>query len=288
MYDVICYGAISLDISGKLEFSWPESGQASAKDYCMSVGGDAAIISIMLSGLGLKVGLAGGPIGNDPMGDYLKERISSYGVDFLANAKGKSSIAFIIIDEAGNRSILTFHDDTPEEEIYVPVDAIKSSRYVYCDGCYGKNSLKIGHISKRSGSRSILNLGVPSIQNIGFFDEVIANEQISRIFSLDHAMSARSLHDINNGIAVVTSGEKGCIYCIDEPVSVPSFKISSVDTTGAGAAFISGFIYAGIKGFPLHERILFASAAGAYKSLERGSFRIFSEKDIENFLKDYS
>jgi len=59
MFDVFCYGAISLDISGRLERQQYEHEQATAVDYRMSVGGDAALTAITLSGLGMSAGLAG-------------------------------------------------------------------------------------------------------------------------------------------------------------------------------------------------------------------------------------
>jgi tetratricopeptide (TPR) repeat protein len=40
-YDVLCYGAISLDISGRVEAPWSAGMQSAAVDYMLSPGGDA-------------------------------------------------------------------------------------------------------------------------------------------------------------------------------------------------------------------------------------------------------
>ena len=62
-------------------------------------------------------------------------------------------------------------------------------------------------------------------------------------------------------------------------MEVSAYKVKAVDTTGAGAAFAAGFIYSRLAGKPLKACIEFASACGAYKTLHRGSYRIFSKKE---------
>ncbi|MCD1293675.1 carbohydrate kinase [Methanocella sp. CWC-04] len=290
MYDVFCYGAISLDISGKLEYSWPQSGQASATDYKMSVGGDAAIVSIMLAGLGLKVALGGGPVGDDAMGEHIRRILKSMGVDLIAPSMGKTSISFVIIDDIGRRSSLTFHENTPEEEIPVQEKEIKDSKYLYVDGCYGKNSGIAAGTARDTGIPTVLNLNVPSIPYMGLFNTVIACETVSGLFSLDPGEAAARIFDVNKDTAIVTVGEKGCFHCREKEnvQNFPAFDVEPVDTTGAGAAFAAGFIKSRLSGRNFMDSIKFASAAGAYKCLSRGSYRIFSEADILEFIKNIS
>jgi sugar/nucleoside kinase (ribokinase family) len=63
--------------------------------------------------------------------------------------------------------------------------------------------------------------------------------------------------------------------------------VKAVDTTGAGAAFAAGLIYAQMSGKKTCECLRFASAAGALKALSRGSYRLFKAEEIEKFARSY-
>ncbi len=285
MYDVFCYGAISLDVSGRLERPLHEYTQATAVDYQLSVGGDAALVALTLAGLGLKVVLAGSPVGDDPMGDHILSTLKKAGVAAIVPKAGKTAIAAIVLDK-NKRSTITFHETTPEKNIPIPGDAITNSKYVYVDGCFGRNAAIIARMARENGIKTLLNLDIPSIPTISLFDTIIASEAVSKHISPDPAIAARKIRAENKGLAIVTLGENGCICCDGGLVEAPAFKVNAVDTTGAGAAFAAGFIYANLRGDPLATCIEFASAAGAYKSLARGSYRKFSGEEIANFIKN--
>ena len=279
MYDVLCYGAISLDVSGELEHPLDLYEHATATDYRLSVGGDAALVAMALAGLGLKTAIAGSPVGNDPMGEYLLKIFRDAGIETLVPVEGKTAITAVVLDR-DRRSTITFHEDTPESRIPVPQEAIRQSRCVYVDGCFAKNSALVGEAARAEGILSVLNLDRPAVPNVGLFDIVIAGEDTSRAIAPDPMEAAVKIHKANKGIAIVTLGEKGCI-CRDGGIrTIPAYKVKARDTTGAGAAFAAGLIYSRLKGETLDGSLAFAGAAGAYKALHRGSFVRFSEKDI--------
>jgi sugar/nucleoside kinase (ribokinase family) len=282
MFDVFCYGAISLDISGRLERPLHEYEQATAIDYRVSIGGDAALVALTLAGLGLNVGLAGSPVGDDPMGEYVLRTLKKEGVAAYLPKIGKTAMAAIVLD-GDRRSTITFHDNTPEAEIPIP-DGIKSSKYIYVDGCFGRNSAIVAKTARASGIRTFLNLDVPSIPHIGLFDVVVAGEGVSKLISTDPVEAARKIYEANNGLAIVTLGELGSICCDGGMISVPALEAEAVDTTGAGAAFAAGFIFAELRDMPLDERLEFASAAGALKAMARGSYRKMSEQEIVDLI----
>lgn len=77
---------------------------------------------------------------------------------------------------------------------------------------------------------------------------------------------------------LVTAGEKGASYCFQSKTgihcgSIPAFEIEAVDTTGAGDAFTSGFIYqllefGGLDGLlsstaNIDQAVRFACASGS-------------------------
>jgi len=283
-YDVFCYGAISLDISGRVEAPWSAGMQSAAVDYILSPGGDAALVALTLAGLGLKVALAGGPIGNDPAGDYLRGIFVAAGVDLYDSGAGKTSITAIAVSPSGDRSSITYHEDMPEEEMPVPVDMIPRARYLYVDGCYSNNSAVAGAAARESGVPALLNLYGHELDMAGLFDVVIANEDVAGQISDDLLAAAEAIRVRGAGLAIVTMGEKGCISSDGGLLTVPAFRIDAVDTTGAGAAFAAGFIYARLKGFNVLDSLRIASAAGAYKCMARGSYRQFDAKELFDFI----
>lgn len=287
MYDVFCYGAISLDISGRLADPHDEGYQIVATDYHIFPGGDASLVAITLAGLGLKVALGGGPVGDDPMGEYLRNALKELGVTLLAPSFGKTTVASVLVGDSERRSIVTYHEDTEESEIPVQEEAIKHSKYVYADGCYARNSAIVGSAARASHIPSLLNFDALSVTNVSLFDTVIASEDSSRLFSKDPKDAAESIYKLNNGLAIVTLGEKGCICCDGAIRHMPAFKVKAVDTTGAGAAFAAGLIYAQMRGKKIDECLRFASAAGAIKAVSRGSYRLFTSQEIEGFIKSH-
>jgi sugar/nucleoside kinase (ribokinase family) len=286
MSDVFCYGAISLDVSGRLERPLHEYEQATAIDYRMSPGGDATLVAMMLSSLGLEVTLAGSPIGEDVIGEHLLRLLEKEGVKVVVPRIGKTAITAIVLD-GKKRSTITFHDVTPEEEIPIPMEDLELSRYVYVDGCFGRNGAIIAKAAREKGIDAQLNLDLPSMRSIGLFGTIIASEPISRHISPDPDEAARKIFSMNGGVAIVTLGEKGCVCNYGKPLRVPAFIVEEADTTGAGAAFAAGYIYARLKGKPLEARLEFAAAAGAIKAMSRGSYVRLSESGIIDFIKSH-
>jgi sugar/nucleoside kinase (ribokinase family) len=284
LYDVLCYGAISLDISGRVDQPWHGGSQVSATDYLLSPGGDAALVALTLAGLGLKVALAGGPVGDDSMGEYLKGVFRSGGVHLHDSRPGKTSVSAVAVSRSGERSSITYHEDTPFGQIPVPADLVPRSGYLYACGIYAPNSAVLGAAAREHGVPSLLNLEATALATIGLFDTVIANADIASRLSADPLAAAEMIRTKGAGLAIVTLGEKGCISSNAGLLTVPAYPVGAVDTTGAGAAFAAGFIYARLKEFNVLDSLRIASAAGAYKCMVRGSYRRFSAKELFNFI----
>lgn len=79
---------------------------------------------------------------------------------------------------------------------------------------------------------------------------------------------------------LVTAGADGCAYCLGaNEARVPAFPVPVVDTTGAGDAFVAGFLHQlvqrGIQGLQnpqvAHSVVRYASAVGAMTTLKPGA-----------------
>jgi 2-dehydro-3-deoxygluconokinase len=63
---------------------------------------------------------------------------------------------------------------------------------------------------------------------------------------------------------VLKVGRRGCLISENgKPMLIPSFSVRSVDSTGAGDAFIAAFLQAQLRGWPTIEGAIAANAAGA-------------------------
>ena len=99
----------------------------------------------------------------------------------------------------------------------------------------------------------------------------------------------------DNQIAVVTLGKQGSIfYSQDQFIKVPSYPLIPVDTTGAGDAFYSYFLYSLDQGLDLHddnqikEALKRANIVGGLATQKKGAINVAPSLDeIDNFLKQH-
>ncbi|GJD18378.1 PfkB [Rivularia sp. IAM M-261] len=107
----------------------------------------------------------------------------------------------------------------------------------------------------------------------------LAKEEAEWLFDTSDAGAINYRLDTVEGV-LVTDGDNGCAYCLDENEGkLPAFPVSVVDTTGAGDSFLAGFIHQllthGIPSLKDKETarniIRYASAVGALTTLKPGA-----------------
>jgi fructokinase len=97
---------------------------------------------------------------------------------------------------------------------------------------------------------------------------------------------------------LITAGEKGCHYWLQGNVGhIPAFSVKVVDTTGAGDAFLAGFLHQLSTNPPLdlkdqlqaEQAVRFASAVGALTTLRSGAIAAQpTPQAVDAFLKNHS
>ena len=96
-------------------------------------------------------------------------------------------------------------------------------------------------------------------------------------------------------IAVVTLGKRGSVfYSKDKYIEVPSYPLVPVDTTGAGDAFYSYFLFALDSGLDLNsdkhikEALKRANVTGGLATQKKGAINVVpSLSEIEDFIKQH-
>lgn len=84
----------------------------------------------------------------------------------------------------------------------------------------------------------------------------------------------------------VTKGDKGALlYCNDDFYEHPGFKVETVDSVGAGDAFLAGFVSSLLENHPPQDALAFACATGAFVAGNAGATPDYDMNEIERILK---
>lgn len=229
-------------------------------------GGSASNTVHGLARLGVQCSFTG-KISNDFFGDvFLKDLEKHLIKPQLFYGDGVTGRAVALITPDSERTFATHLGCawTLSAEEITP-DFFKGSDLLHIEGYLVQNHELIEKslaTAKGSGLVTSLDLASYNIvhENIDFLHEVakkyvdiiFANEEEATAFTgLDPSESVKKLSEMCY-TAVVKTGAKGSLVrCGKEVCSVESYKVSPVDTTGAGDLYASGFLFGLINKWPL-------------------------------------
>jgi len=264
---------------------------------CTLPGGQAATAAIACHRWGLRSRYVG-KIGDDAAGRLQREEFAREGIDahLIEVVNCASQLAFIIVDqETGERTILWQRDDRLDlraEEL--PRDWIRAARLVHVDGHPCAPATAAARWAREAGAVVTADLDnlYPGIDELlKHVDFMISSHEFpERLLGIPDILE--SLPEISCRfrcrVAGATLGRDGVLtwdgtqfhYC-------PAFRVSSVDTTGAGDVFHAGFAYSLLRGDTLPVILEFACAAAGLNCAAlgaRGGIRTIAE--IENLRRD--
>ena len=113
MKSVICFGEALIDF---LHINSVEEQPLSLNEFRQYPGGAPANVAVAIAKLGGK-SLFAGQVGNDAFGDFLQQALKSYQVDtqlMSRHPEAKTPLAFVMLDEHGERSFSFFRDKTAD------------------------------------------------------------------------------------------------------------------------------------------------------------------------------
>ncbi len=231
-------------------------------------GGSAANTINGLAELGMATGYIG-KIGSDDYGKLFQKDMESRKVDTkLLHGNEATGRSIILISPDSERTLATFLgaaiELTPND---IRPDQFNGFDFFHLEGYLVQNQALIEKAAKTAKERNLtISIDLASFNvvadNLDFLhhlvrhyvDVVFANEEEARVFTNSTpeqaAVSISQLCDI----AVVKIGEKGSIICQgDQMVHVNAATAKSIDTTGAGDLYASGFIYGLLQGQSLER-----------------------------------
>ncbi len=316
---VLCLGEILFDLlADQLGRSLEQ-----VESWTAYPGGAPANVACALVKLGTPAGFVG-CVGEDEPGNDLVQLLQDIGVDSTGiqrHSTAPTRQVYVVRSEKGDREFAGFGElDTSQfadaflNASKLPESLLENAEFLVL------GTLELAYPQSREAINKAIRLAelydvkilldvnwrpmfwpdtsvaVPLIQEIlkkvDFLK--IAKEEAELLFSTTDAGAITHRLGSLEGV-LVTDGDKGCNYCLNEyEGTVPAFQMDVKDTTGAGDGFVAGFIHQvcqqGLKGFATFESarevIRYASAVGALTTLKPGAIAAQpTAAEVEAFLK---
>ena len=279
--EIIGLGALNMDYLYRVERIIGD-GETVIKEAKSSPGGSAANTIYGLAKLGVNTGFIG-VVGNDADGKLLVQSFQKAGVDtsqIRVKPGAKTGSVLCLCDKLGRRSLYVVHGannllsmddldltginqakmlhlysfaDDKQLELLLELMGSLSTRLSFAPGSiYARKGLKA--LAPILHKTHVLFINQYEIQQLTGEDITTGAESCLKqgcnivVVTLGKGMRLKSGKEIDNAICYIRDAEKEYIVKGDQ-----QHKISEVETTGAGDAFATGFLYGLLKGKELKE-----------------------------------
>lgn len=286
--DIICIGEVLIDFIGHEV----NTSINKTKDYHRFLGGSPTNVAVNASRLGLHAVLVAS-CGNDGLGDYVIRKLKSNQVNFQYVRKSETAPTSVIFVSKSTETpdfIPYRQADCEIFESQLPDEIIAQAK-IFHTTCFA--------LSKNPARETILNrakkaaeLGVKLSIDINFSEKIWSNREEAkqvlkeylandplvklseddcyRLFAEEksEAFIFNYFHQLGASTICLTKGKNGVVVSdIKQGVFFqPAFQINEIkDTTGAGDAFWTGFLYAQIQNKSLEDCVTLAQKLAGIK-----------------------
>ena len=308
-FDILSAGLMVFDIiAAPVDKTVFENDSNDIETIAFATGGDAFNVAVSAAKTGKRV-LMGGVVGNDMPGKFLLEEAEKYGIDTSAVSVSEtynSSCSVVLCDREGQRNFAYYGKaNNSFDGSLITDEMIASASLLYVGSVMALKSLEYDNLTnlfkraKALGTATVLdstwtNDGVwlPKIKDALaytdiFIPSIYEAAEITGKSEPDDIIAELKKYGVK--IAGVKLGKKGAkvedifmeaYYCSDE---------DKKDTTGAGDAFMCGFVAAYTEGRGLYECMQYASAYSNCCIREVGATTgIHSREQVEQTIKNNS
>ena len=308
---VVCAGILVADLFVPPLEQLPAQGNlVVTEDFLVQPGGCAANTAISLAKLGVSVSIAG-KVGSDPFGNAVEHDLQLYGVQTTAirrsSSHGTSKTVILPVIGEDRRYIHTLgaNADFTVEDISLPL-AMQVQIFVLGGYCVlpRLDPIKLATMLKDiqgHGTRTILDVVVPASVDhptlddlrpiLPFVDVFMPNSEEATLLTgeTDPHKQAELFLQAGCNIAIITRGERGALLMsTQETLETPAFPVEVVDVSGAGDAFVAGFVVGLLQQWPLADSLRFASVIGASACTQLGcTAGVFTRAEAEAYLQSH-
>lgn len=257
---IVTFGEILVDMISVNTGNLTES-----RGFLKRFGGAPANTAVGLAGLGVPVKFIG-KVGRDAFGEFLKQTLVKNSVEahLLTDKAHKTTLAFVSLDLQGGRSFDFYpgsHDRISPQEVDLPIDC-SILHFGSLTQIRKKCSEATDKLMRQALDKHALISYDPNIRealwgNLNVAKEIVLktaqkvhilkiNEEEAQVLTGESDMvhASEKLFTPNLQILLITLGPSGSLYRVRGHYNtVPTIKVSAIDTTGAGDAFNAGFLY---------------------------------------------
>jgi sugar/nucleoside kinase (ribokinase family) len=277
---VLCAGEINVDLvlQGYSEFPVPGK-EVLVEDSQLVLGSATAILAMGLARLGTPVAFVG-RVGDDLWGHYCLDDMAGRGIDVSRVIRGgglKTGIT-VSITHAADRALVTYMGAINAlTAADVPDAAVSGCGHLHVSSFFLQEALRPGlpdlfARAHRAGLTTSLDTGFdPSGAWDGGLRETLRATDLFFPNEVElQALTgcsdpAEGLRKLDNGSARVVAklGRDGAMTLDGgSVVHAPAYPVDTVDTTGAGDSFNSGFLHRWLAGATLVECLRLGAACG--------------------------
>ena len=281
MSRICVVGAANMDLISYVA-RLPRMGETlHGSKFHMGFGGKGANQAVMAAKLGAQVSMVT-KLGRDIFGENTLKNFRSYDINcthVLFTDKAFSGVAPIAVDAEGNNSIIIVtgaNDLLSTEEIEAARAVIAGAQILVCQlESPLDTTIAALRIARQEKVSTIFNPapGRASLPEevFGLSDILCPNESETELItglptgSIDEADSAaRALLAKGAGTVVLTLGERGSLLVSQQETEhIPAKKVKTLDSTGAGDAFIGSLAFFIAAGKTLPEAVRRATGIAA-------------------------
>lgn len=285
-----------------------------ASGFKKAPGGAPANVAVAVRRLGHKAAFLG-QVGDDPFGWHLTEVLQAEGIDVSGlrhSTEARTMLAFVSLTKEGERSFV-FYRHPSADMLMRPEDVALEVLQGYKIFHFGSITLitepsrsALLMTARAAASQQMLISYDPNLRLSLWPSAEAARQEMWTGFNYAHIVKISEEevefltggHDIaplwreQTQIIAVTRGAKGAtVHSRKESIDVPGFAVNTLDTTGAGDAFMAGMLVGVLENpdnylLKLREITRFANAVGAMATMNLGAIPSLPTREAaDHFLK---
>lgn len=293
MADVLCFGNLQFDVLCRPVASLPAPGELQHIDHIdFALSGNGGNVAMALARLGIAVDLAGYS-GADAVGASFRRTLAAQGVGLgalLKHPTTSTGTSVIAVSPSGERTVLFVNGSNSCFDLDTVPDAwlegvrVVSAGSVFVLPQFTQDALTaLFRRAHDHGAVTVLNTcPVPDKTSLDALTTVLSvtdyfvlsgHEGRQLVGTDDPERILEVLDARTRGTVILTLGERGCCLRVGDGIEyIPAETVAAVDCTGAGDAFVAGFIAGIVTGRPLAEAARLGCKVASYAVTGLGAY----------------
>ena len=262
-------GSINIDLLFEGLPRIPNEGEELySRGFSLQMGGGVSATLLNLAGLGVPVRIQTG-LGNDMFSDFARRTFASFGVEPYNLADGTTGIPLNIsaaLLTPSDRTFVSYTDGLPMDDARIYENS-RGAKIVQMGG----GSLEAYRRLKADGAILVFDTGWDDAMSLETYREYLEladyytpnQKEALKITGTDQpADAARVLTQFFDKV-IVKLDKDGCLILEDgQERIIPNIPVVHRDSTGAGDAFLAGFLYGLYHDYSFAQSVLFGNITG--------------------------